>query len=63
MPKWMLLCAMISAISGCASKPEMPVPQMGACSAFVIIHPSRQDTPDTKRQVLMHNRVYRSICQ
>lgn len=61
MLKWMMLCAVISAISGCASRP--PEVRDSACSAFEIIRPSRADTIETKRQVLTHNTTYRKICQ
>lgn len=57
----MLLCVAITAISGCASKGPRAVPD-SSCAAFQIIHPSRQDTLDTKRQVLAHNTIYRKIC-
>ncbi|WP_165381637.1 hypothetical protein [Avibacterium paragallinarum] len=32
------------------------------CSAFGLIYPSRQDTLETKRQVLNHNLAYEQIC-
>ena len=63
MPKLMLLCAVIFAISGCTHQPKAPLPEKGVCGAFSIIHPSRLDTPDTKRQVLAHNRIYRATCE
>lgn len=64
MLKWMMLFVATSAISGCATfqKPD-PVTNAGACAAFSIIHPSRADTEETKRQVLAHNRVYRITCE
>lgn len=62
MKKLMLLCAVTIAISGCAHQPKAPVPVQGACGAFNIIHPSRLDTPGTKRQVLAHNQIYRATC-
>lgn len=58
--KLTLLCAVIFAISGCVST-QKAVPD-SSCVAFQIIHPSRQDTVGTKRQVLEHNTVYRKIC-
>lgn len=64
MTKWMTLCAMIFAISGCASiSPSQQVTVGNACGAFSIIRPSRLDTEETKKQVLAHNRVYRVTCQ
>jgi hypothetical protein len=66
MLKWMMLSAMTFAISGCAvlgAKPEPVAPTIpNACAAFDIIRPSREDTEETKRQVLAHNRVYRITC-
>lgn len=32
------------------------------CTAFGLIYPSRQDTTQTKRQVLAHNLTYEEIC-
>lgn len=62
MRKLMLILVVTSAISGCASlKTPKSVPD-ASCVAFQIIHPSRQDTADTKRQVLAHNTVYRKLC-
>lgn len=54
------LWILIFAISGCAHK--LPQAQDTACAAFQIIHPSRLDTPDTKRQVLAHNTTFRKLC-
>ncbi|WP_439240902.1 hypothetical protein [Lonepinella sp. BR2474] len=33
-----------------------------SCAGFGLIKASRQDTTETLRQVLAHNRNYRSIC-
>jgi hypothetical protein len=60
MPKLMMLCLVISALSGCAHRP--PPVQDTACVAFDIIRPSRADTPETKRQVLQHNTTLRRVC-
>lgn len=63
MLKWMLLLGLTTAISGCVStKAPRAVPD-SSCAAFSIIRPSRQDTLDTKRQVLAHNTIYRKICE
>lgn len=56
----MMLCAVISVTSGCVSTGSTTV--ASGCSAFTIIRPSRQDTLETKRQVLAHNTVYREVC-
>lgn len=62
MLKLMTACAVISAISGCAHNPKLKAVPDASCAAFQVIHPSRQDTTDTKRQVLAHNTVYRKLC-
>jgi len=61
MLKLMMLCAVITATSGCALR-QPPEVRDTACSAFEIIRPSRADTIETKRQVLEHNTTYRKIC-
>ena len=61
MMKWMLLCAAITATSGCATTAPVGGPDV-ACNSFEVIRPSRADTPDTKRQILVHNRTWRTIC-
>ena len=63
MKKLMLLCGTIIAVSGCVST-QKTAPVAGAdCGAYQIIRPSRQDTLETKRQVLAHNTVYRKLCE
>jgi hypothetical protein len=63
MLKLMMLCGATIAISGCVSS-QKAAPVAGAdCGAYQIIRPSRQDTLDTKRQVLAHNSVYRKLCE
>lgn len=61
MTKWMLLCAATIAISGCATT-RQEAPDV-SCSSFSVIRPSRADTLDTKRQVLVHNNTYRALCE
>lgn len=61
MTKSTLLCVATIVISGCVSTGSKPVP-VSNCSSFEIIRPSRQDTLETKRQVLAHNTVYRKVC-
>ena len=63
MTKLMLLCVVTIAISGCVHQQKAPPPVKGVCGAFGIIHPSRADTPGTKRQVLAHNEIYRATCE
>lgn len=46
--------------AGCAAAP--PVVIDSACTAFGVIHPSRADTIGTKRQILVHNSVWRELC-
>ena len=62
MCKLMLPLSAIFALSCCVptDKPKSAPP---LCGAFFIIHPSRLDTVETKRQVLTHNTVYRGACQ
>lgn len=64
MTKWMPLCAAIiatSALAGCVTTEKGVVDS--SCQSFAIIHPSRSDTFDTKRQVLAHNQTYRALCE
>lgn len=65
MKKLMLLCVVTTGLSGCATVDGTPASQMPnrACGVFRIINPSQLDTAETKRQVLAHNRVYRSQCE
>ncbi len=59
-----LLLVLTSAISGCAGFERIPkaTPIGAGCSAFEVIHPSRQDTLGTKQQILAHNQTYRDLC-
>ncbi|MGQ0287135.1 hypothetical protein ACT2CV_08025 [Pasteurellaceae bacterium 22721_9_1] len=34
-----------------------------SCAGFSLITASRQDTTETLRQILVHNRTYRAICE
>ena len=63
MLKLMTLCVATIAISGCVSTQRPQAVPDSSCTAFQVIRPSRQDTLDTKRQVLAHNTVYRKICE
>lgn len=58
----MMLCAVTSALSGCVTTQEPKAVPDTSCVAFSVIHPSRDDTLETKRQVLAHNTIYRRIC-
>jgi len=42
---------------------EINGPTDSACKSFKIIRASKQDTADTKRQVIGHNRAYEAICR
>ena len=53
-----LLLALL--LAGCASR--APVIIDSACERFAVIRPSRQDTMETQRQILVHNRVWRAAC-
>ena len=64
MTKWMLLFAATIALAGCeqagALSPAIPD---SSCAALRIINPSPADTMATKRQVLIHNTIWRKLCQ
>ena len=65
--KLMMLLVVTSALSGCAGSPfgeliPKATPIGAGCSAFEVIHPDRDDTLETKRQVLAHNQTYRELC-
>ena len=51
-------CALL--LTSCAARP--PVIIDSACERFAVIRPSRQDTMETQRQILVHNRVWRAAC-
>ena len=55
------LCLASLLMSSCSQK-VISVKTSG-CSAFGLIYPSREDTEETKRQVLNHNLTYEKICQ
>lgn len=46
-------------MNGCNSITEI---NPNSCSAFSLIYPARQDTLETKRQILNHNVVYETVC-
>jgi len=61
----MLLYVAISvALSGCVTTNSNPsvTSVNGACTAFRVINPVKEDTLETKKQVLTHNRTYRAVC-
>lgn len=60
MTKWMLLCVVTIAISGCVTT---PVTTDTSCQSFKVIRPSQLDTMGTKRQVLAHNQTWRALCE
>jgi len=62
MLKSMMLCVATIALSGCVTSQGPKPVKDTSCVAFKVIHPSRDDTLDTKRQVLEHNTVYRKLC-
>ena len=47
-------------LAGCASR--APVVIDSACDRFAVLRPSRQDTMETQRQILAHNRIWRAAC-
>lgn len=32
------------------------------CSTFALFYPNKQDTLKTKKQVLIHNEIYKKLC-
>ncbi len=54
-----LALMLLSWISGCTQTIVID----SACTSFDIIRPSRKDTLETKRQVLIHNTVWRQQCE
>jgi hypothetical protein len=62
MTKILAACAM-SLLTGCASGSiDFNGPTDSACKSFKPIRASKQDTEDTKRQVIGHNRAYDAVC-
>lgn len=45
-------------LSGCARNVVVD----SSCDSFRVIHPSRQDTTETQRQVLAHNKIWEHMC-
>lgn len=43
-------------------EPDKPTVTREFCKVSKIIRPSRNDTAQTKRQILAHNRKYRRLC-
>lgn len=64
MLKWMTICLATFVLSGCVTTQgyQGPVAPDSSCTAFKVLHPSKADTTETKRQVLVHNSIYRRIC-
>jgi hypothetical protein len=49
-------------MSGCSLIcPEQPV--LNGCETFELIYPSRQDTAETKKQILAHNKKHEQVCE
>lgn len=63
MTKLMLLCAATIALTACeqAGARSLTIPD-SSCAAFKVINPSTDDTMATKRQVLVHNTIWRKLC-
>ena len=58
--KMFSVLALIPLMSSCT--PTVTSVTTTGCTAFGLIYPSRQDTTETKRQVLAHNLTYEEIC-
>ncbi len=54
----LIVLVMMNLISGCSQTIVID----SACTSFDIIRPSRRDTVETKRQVVIHNTVWRKQC-
>lgn len=54
-----LLLLALSSMLGCKSTGTIVIDN---CPAFDLIYPSRNDTTETKRQVLNHNETYEKVC-
>ena len=50
----------LTLMSGCQSTTVIKVP---TCDGFSLIYPSRNDTLETKRQILAHNEFYEKVCK
>lgn len=57
----MLSVAMLPLLTSSCTPTVTSVTTTG-CTAFGLIYPSRQDTTETKRQVLAHNLTYEEVC-
>ncbi len=60
--KPMLLAAALTSclLSGCSTSGVVTVDS--SCRSFKPIAMSKNDTPDTKRQIIGHNRAYDAVC-
>ena len=61
MMRLMLLCVVTIGISGCVHD-KVQAPPDASCSMYTIIKPSKNDTAETKAQILEFNRIYREVC-
>lgn len=53
-----LFFGIVNGVTGCQYTPVV----ITGCTAFEYIYPSRNDTLETKKQILVHNKVYKSFC-
>lgn len=61
MKKTLIALAVTAFLTSCA-KTTTYVP-INSCAGFSLIKASEKDTTETLRQVLSHNKTYRSICE
>lgn len=56
----MLTSLLLILMTGCTTTTVIKAP---SCDGFKLIYPSRNDTLETKRQVLNHNEFYEAHCK
>ncbi|ARU65475.1 hypothetical protein BTV20_08635 [Histophilus somni] len=52
----------VTALLTACNSPTISVINPG-CAGFAVIKASRQDTTETLRQIMVHNKTYREICK
>ncbi|AON57368.1 hypothetical protein A4212_09980 [Pasteurella multocida] len=60
MKKTLLAIAVMTSLNACT--PKAIYVTNNSCAGFSIIKASKQDSTETLRQILVHNRTYREIC-
>jgi hypothetical protein len=52
----LIACPMLMLTASCETTSDV------SCLAFRPLRPAMEDTADTKRQILGHNRAFRAVC-